>query len=436
MRKALLVAWREYSEAVKSKGFLVGIAMAPLLMFGGIIVQMATKDKVDTRDQHFAVVDHTGRLGHLIVDAAKKHNDKDTVDKEGKKTRPAYIVELVTPKSDLRAQQLELSDQVRADKYRAFIEIGDKALSPTGDGEQANATYHSERAAMDDARFWFNGTLNDIVRGIRMKELNVDPVALGAVLKPISVDGVDLLSVDQGTGNVTGGKKRGEAEAFMIPFAALMLMYMMVMFGSMPQIHAVMEEKNQRIAEVLLGSLSPFELMIGKLIGNLGIALTTTAVYIVGGAIAIAKMGVADSVPIHLVPWFIVYLVLAIAMYGAASIAVGSAVNDAKEAQSLTFSILLPLIVPMFLMMPIIKEPNGLIANVVSFFPPCTPLTMLLRQAVPGGIPAWQPWVGLIGLFACTVLCVWAAGRIFRIGLLSQGKTPKISELIRWAIRG
>ena len=317
--------------------------------------------------------------------------------------------------------------------YHAFLEIPHDVLN---EGKSVDIGYYSDRAAMDDARYWFGGAVNDAARSVRLKQAGIDPAVLGQVLRPLNVDGIGLLSLDEKTGAVTGGKKRGEAEAFFVPFVLLMLLYMMVMLGSMPQIHAVMEEKSQRIAEVLLGSASPFQIMAGKMLGNLGIALTTGLVYLSLGSVAVVKMGIADTIPMNLLPWFFAYLVLAVAMYGAAAIAVGSAVNDVKEAQSLTFPVLLPLIIPMFILMPVLKEPNGMLATVVSLVPPCTPLTMLLRQAAPGGIPPWQPWVGLLGLAACTLLYVWAGSRVFRIGLLAQGKTPKFTELIRWAIKG
>ena len=436
MRKMLLIAWREYSEAVKSKGFVVGIALAPILMFGGIAVTALMEGKVDTKDQRFAVVDRSAQLEPAIAEAVAKRNNTDIRDKEGKQVRPKFVLEFMPPATDLQFQRLDLSNQVREGKYHAFIELGPEILSADAQKDSGNAGYYSDRAAMDDARFWFNGTLNDIVRSKRMEGAGIDPEELGKVLKPINLEGLGLLAKDVKTGKTTGGTKKGEAEAFLAPFILVMLMYMMVMFGAMPQIHAVMEEKTQRIAEVLLGSVSPFQLMLGKLLGNLGIALTTGIVYIGGGAFAIYRMGVADSVPMHLIPWFFAYLLLAVAMYGAAAIAVGAAVNDAKEAQSLTLPVILPLIIPLFILMPVIKEPNGMLATAVSLFPPCTPLTMLLRQASPGGVPAWQPLVGMVGLVACTLLYVWAAGRVFRIGLLTQGKMPKLTELVKWAIRG
>jgi ABC-2 type transport system permease protein len=97
---------------------------------------------------------------------------------------------------------------------------------------------------------------------------------------------------------------------------------------------------------------------------------------------------------------------------------------------------MLPVMIPMFILVPVIKEPLSGFATCLSLFPPFTPLLMLLRQSTPVGIPAWQPWVGLVGVAVFTILCVWAGGRIFRVGLLMQGQPPRIGDLLRWAVRG
>ena len=88
------------------------------------------------------------------------------------------------------------------------------------------------------------------------------------------------------------------------------------------------------------------------------------------------------------------------------------------------------------LMAPILQRPNSILATVMSLFPPFTPMLMLLRQAMPSGVPAWQPWVGLVGVIAGALAITWGAARIFRVGILMQGKPPKLAELLRWALRG
>jgi ABC-2 type transport system permease protein len=115
----------------------------------------------------------------------------------------------------------------------------------------------------------------------------------------------------------------------------------------------------------------------------------------------------------------------------------GSGCSSPQEAQQLAIVLLAPIMIPYFLVAFVMQQPNGPISTAMSLFPPFTPMLMLLRQAMPGGgVPAWQPWVGLAGVLAFTLVMVVAASRIFRVAILVQGKTPKMADLVRWAVRG
>jgi ABC-2 type transport system permease protein len=129
-------------------------------------------------------------------------------------------------------------------------------------------------------------------------------------------------------------------------------------------------------------------------------------------------------------------MVTAMVMLGSTMVGLGSACNDAKEAQSITPVAMLPIIVPMFVMVPIVQYPNSTFATWLSLLPPFTPMVMLLRQASQAGIPGWQPVVGVAGMLAYTALAVWAAGRIFRVAILMQGQPLKLGKVVRWALRG
>jgi ABC-type Na+ efflux pump permease subunit len=129
-------------------------------------------------------------------------------------------------------------------------------------------------------------------------------------------------------------------------------------------------------------------------------------------------------------------MVSTIVMMGSIFAALGAASNNVKDAQTLTFPGMIPIIIPMFIMMPVAKEPLADFATWMSLIPPFTPTLMVLRIASPVGIPSWQPWLGLAGLLLVTVIAVWAGGRIFRIGILMQGTPPRFSNLLRWAVRG
>jgi ABC-2 type transport system permease protein len=148
------------------------------------------------------------------------------------------------------------------------------------------------------------------------------------------------------------------------------------------------------------------------------------------------RMEIQDQIPYSLLPWFFSYLLLMILMMGSMNTAVGSACGDIKDLQNLTFPAMLPVLIPMFCFMAVLREPSSTFAVVLSLIPPFTPMLMLLRQALPGGVPAWQPWAGLAGVVLMTVLVIWAGSRIFRVAILIQGKTPKLGRFLKWAIRG
>jgi ABC-type Na+ efflux pump permease subunit len=186
----------------------------------------------------------------------------------------------------------------------------------------------------------------------------------------------------------------------------------------------------------MLGSAKPFEFVAGKLIGGIGVSLTGSIVYVVGGIIAIKYIGWEEHIPYHVLPWFFTFMVSTIIMMGSVFIALGAACNNVKDAQSLTFPAMLPIIIPMFIMMPVAKEPLAGFSTWMSLIPPFTPTLMLLRLTSPIDIPSWQPWVGLAGLLIVTVIAVWAGGRIFRVAILMQGTPPKVGKLVRWALHG
>jgi ABC-2 type transport system permease protein len=123
-------------------------------------------------------------------------------------------------------------------------------------------------------------------------------------------------------------------------------------------------------------------------------------------------------------------------MFSSIFMAVGAAVNQLKDAQSMLLPVWLVLVSPMFVWLEIVREPNGPIATGMSFFPPAAPMVIILRLASEAIIPLWQILLGVVLLTVTTAGCVFLAGRVFRIGILWQGKTPRLRELMRWALQG
>lgn len=434
MRKVLLVALRDYSATVRTKGFIVGLLLAPVLLGGGILAVRLLEDHVDTTDRRIAVVDHSGVVAPALLEAAKRRNESEIYEPETqKKVGPAYLLEVVTPdEGEAQKQRLQLSERVREGELSAFVEIGKEVVHPGDEAPEARITYRSENPVFDEARRWIAQAVNDRIRSLRLAEAQLEPETVARLTRWMPVEGLAPVS----TGEAGEAEQTSEWQAIGIPYALMMLMFLLVMAAATPLTQSVLEEKMQRIAEVLLGSVRPSELMMGKLLGAVGVSLTTVSVYLVGGILAARYLNVSQSIPYHVLPWFAVYGIAALFMFGAMFIAVGSACSDLKEAQSVMMPLWLFLVVPMFLWLPVIKEPTASLATWASLFPPFTPMLMVIRLASPVTIPAWQPWVGLAGVALVTVLSVWAAGRIFRVGILVQGKPPRLQEILRWVVRG
>jgi len=437
MRKILQVAKREYKTSVRTKGFIIALVLMPVLMGGSGLAMYLFEGQVDTRDKKVVILDQSGIVADVIMQAAETRNDAEVMDKEsGKKVKPAWEFERIEPDlSDPLAQRLALSDRIRNGELHAFLEIGANVKHPETDWETARIAYYAKNAAMDTVRDWLAGSINIYLRQARLEEAGVEAEKAEAALAWLEVAPLGLVSLDD-AGQIKEAKRSSRAEAMLGPIILFFLFFMMIMMGAMPQLQSVMEEKSQRIAEVLLGSIKPFEFMAGKVLGGLAVSMTAASVYVVGGVFILRRFGLADYIPYHILPWFFAYLVLAIVMFGSILAALGATCNDAKDAQNLTFPAMIPVFIPMFLLMPIIQEPSSSFATALSLFPPFTPMLMLLRISVPVGIPMWQPWVGLIGVIIFALLSIWAGGRVFRMAILMQGQPPKLSSILRWAIRG
>ncbi|GIK17584.1 MAG: ABC transporter permease [Planctomycetota bacterium] len=448
-RKTIVIAVREYQAAIRTKTFIVSLILMPVFMGGSIGVQVLLRDKVDTTDKRIALVDCTGRLAGAILADAERRNNTDIFQGEGaerKQTQPRFVFESVAPPADLspealQALTLELSDRVRKRELFAFAIIPADAISRAASAAtpvttpSAGVAYHSNSPTYDDARRWLTGVLTKHTHEARLSDANVDTKLVMNALSPLRVDNLGLVSREV-TGEIKAAEKTNELATFFIPFGLLMLMFMVVMISAQPLLQSVLEEKMQRIAEVLVACASPFELMMGKLLGTAGVSLTIVCVYLLGGLFAMERLGVAGLFPKHLIGWFILYQCLAVLMFGSMFSAVGAAVNDLKEAQNLVTPLMLVVVVPLFIWFNVVKEPNASFSVIASFFPFATPMLMIVRMAVPPGVPTWQPVVGALGVMMTTVACVFAAGRVFRIGILMQGKAPKLRELIGWMLHG
>ena len=417
---------------------------------------MFFKQQKSVQDKTFAVVDRTPgeRLFKELQSAADKHNDAERKVREaGKPTAPLFLLEKITPGNDTLAemdqQRLALSQQVREERYFGFLDIGPDVCKPPK--RERRAFEEGEESTGADPRRYLRYQTNhptyeafpawaerQLILAIARQQLGLLGMSskIEENVQPIRLQREGLTEWNPRTNTIVDPPIIQQVARFVIPAAFVFLMFAIVMLASTPAMQGVVEEKMQRIAEVLLGSLRPFELMMGKLLGLMGVSLTISAVYLAGAYWAAYHYDLADLVPFPLLAWYVVFQMLAVLMYGSLFLAIGAAVADIKETQTLVMPVILVACIPMFILSQALEDPNSPLVVGTSFFPPVTPMLMLARIAIPPGPPVWQTMLAVALVLVVTTFCVYAAGRIFRVGILMQGKGAKLGQLLQWVIRG
>src|SRR5262249_42932520 len=240
----------------------------------------------------------------------------------------------------------------------------------------------------------------------------------------------------------TGSVEKGSLQAIFATFGFVILLFMSLLLYGIAMLRGVLEEKTTRVMEVLLGSVTPNELMTGKILGIGLVGLTQMVIYMLTAGIARVVVAVKmtggnmawiqDALSTGKLVYFVIFFLLGYFFYTALFAAVGAVCNSEQEAQNmqqpLTMSLMIPYIMSFFFM----RNPDHLVAVVMSMIPPFAPTIMFTRLAT-GSVPAWQVALSLVLLLGSTVLVFRAAAKIFRIGILMYGKRPTIPEILKWA---
>ena len=394
MPRMLLVAKRDYVASVRTKAFIISLLVAPLLFGGSFIATVLLKGRPDSQTRRIAVVDRTGNAAEAVIQEVEQQNQHDGLDKHtGVQIMPKYAFEIVPP--DLRypeGQRLALSSRVRTRDLFAFLEI-----------EPTSIKLYSNDSGFGETERWLTGPVNDGLRRIRLRALGISGEQLDGALKPVPLETMSLVARDQKTGQIVPSRKRGIAEGFAAPLILAVLFFMIVLLTSAPMLAAVAEDKIQRVFEMLLASATPLDLIGGKVLAALGTGLTSSIFYIVGAIILLEALAIIGLAPLQIMPWFFLYLTAEIVMLASMATALGAACSSTRDAENLKLITIFPVIIPLLFLTPVLQEPNGAFATAMSFFPLFTPILMLLRQATPGGIPGWQPWIGLTGVLIATL---------------------------------
>ena len=426
MNKIYTVASSEFGTLVRSRAFLISLVLMPVLMAGSIYLARATRNTTDDVTRRFAIVDHSGGLAESITAAANARNASGGV--SGR-----FESEIVRP-GDRPAEEvrLELSNRVRAKALFAFVEIPAEIMNPDSGAE---IRYYSNSPSHTALPQWLRSTVNQSVIAQRFRSAAVDPQVVSRLTRPAGMNQLGLVERDS-SGGVAAAEEIDQVRAFAVPGVMLLLMYITVMSSAPQLLNSVMEEKMSRISEVLIGSVTPFELMMGKLLGCVSVSFLLAALYAGGGLVVANYWGYGSSITVGMLLWFALFLVMAVLIFGSIFVAIGAACNDLQDTQSMITPVMILVVLPLVTWSAVIRSPDSTMSVALSMFPTSAPFLMLLRISIQPGPPLWQVLLSFAIVTAATVVVVWAAGRIFRTGILMQGKSASFSEMLRWVKAG
>jgi ABC-2 type transport system permease protein len=390
----------------------------------------------DIRDRRFAVVDRSGALAPVIAAKAAERNEKFIVQRspDGSTTQraPKFIPELFDPTgANATNAEVILSERVRRKELTGFLVINTNALAADNEGGLA---WYTETQSYNELPDWLERTANEEIRRARFEQAGVNQELVRKLSRNTSVKRLGLSKVDAATGEVVKAKESNPIATFGVPVGCMFLLYLMVMSAVPALLNTVLEEKMQKISEVLLSAVTPFQLMLGKLIGATMVSVTLSGLYLAGIGTLLWKAGLLNLVPPALVPWFVLFQLLSLLMFGSLALAIGSACSEIRDAQNFMFPLMMVVMLPYFVFLPIMQSPGSAFARWFSLFPPATPSLMLLRIAIPPGPPWWEVALGVVLTTLCTIACVWAGAKIFRVGILAQGQAPSFGKLFKWIL--
>jgi ABC-2 type transport system permease protein len=526
MKYAYLVAWREYAENAKTKGFWLSLFLMPTILFLSAQVPIWLEQKA-TPTRHFVLVDQSGALAPVIEasldrgyqekvlgalrEYARKNvlpgsagsntsspdplaqfeeNNPKALDNFISKGASKFFLDQLQPRLKPGAPAFEpprrlfaraalpaaLSGAtnltVLAESLRSYLRGETRVDTENGPADLSAAILIP--AVMDDfvvrprsasnaaraqhtpgeprqIQYWSvnasDFTLRDeIERAVNNEIRRREYLARG-------LDSSAIREVEQtfaSFASLNPKKEKGKEAIGTIdtikqwaPSGFVYLLWLAIFVIIQMLLNNTIEEKSNRIIEVLLSSVTPGELMMGKLFGIAAVGLTMVGAWMLalfgilswksGGAGHIAGQILTVLHSSNLVPLFSIYFLLGYLMYAAFILSVGSVCNTIKEAQSYMGVLTMIMMVPLLTLTFIPKDPNGSVARLLSWIPLYTPFTMMNRAT------ADPPLVDMVGtlvlLIATTVGALWMSGKIFRIGILRTGQPPKVLEMVRWALR-
>jgi ABC-2 type transport system permease protein len=449
LQRIRLVATREFLVTVTSKGFLIGVLVMPLIGFAlafaipkimnqrgaQISVEVALIDsggmtaetlRNELDPANILARRNAGRRAALEQAAPGTAAMADKAQDQGPAV-PLFTVKVLPAGSTADAEKGWLAAQDIGERSRrALLVVPPEAVAhAAADAEFGSYQFYAPRNLPEDAEDILQDAMRVTLTTERLRAGGFDPALVQKathVQQPRTV-----VVAPDGRQQAPAGLNRA------LPFIMGILLFMGVMIGGQALMMSTIEEKSSRVVEVLLAAVSPLELMWGKLLGQMGVGLVMMSVYIALGVMALMQFALFGLLDPLLILWLLVFFLAAYLLFGALMLAIGAAVSQQADAQSLMGPVMMLLITP-YVMTPFIgRQPDSTFAMVASFIPPISPFVILARLASSSPPPVWQVLLSLAVSIGGACVAVWFAAKVFRIGLLLHGKPPSFATLVKWA---
>jgi len=471
MKKIIAIAAREFVATVMTRGFLIGLLLTPALMGVIIYVMPRAMNPASFRvEGEIAIIDRSGVVAEALRStvnpelmaarraAATRHLMANAMAAVGGPAAgpaaaagaggpggaaanaaagitgplPKFHVVERPSDADVAAERAWLTPSNPANRgHLALIVVRPQAIDAPHDSDATppGPAYDLyEPSSLD-------GRIEAAIRQV-MRDAVITVRAQKVGLNLMRID--DLMRVDEGKPvTVTReGQEQPSAGIFnrILPFVFLVFMLIGVLSGGQFLLTTMVEEKSSRIIEVLLSAVSPTELLAGKILGQMGASFVGMALYVVSALLALLAFSTFGLVDLSLLLYLLIFFVLSFLVVGSVMVAVGAAVNEMRDAQSLLMPFMLLLATVWIFAAPIALNPNSTLATTLSFTPVVSNFAMMLRVASNTPPEAWQIWLSIAVGIATVFAAIWFAARIFRIALLLHGRPPNLGTLIRWTM--
>lgn len=435
MNKIFAVIRREFVERVRTRAFIIGTLLFPVLMIFFMVMPVLMMSG-SSRAQRIAIVDGTTDEVGSRIEAALA---RQTMSQDGADVPRYTLTRVAAPEARIEAVRDSLvgltgfSTDKAPDGFDGVLVVTPATLV------EGRASYFGSNVSSLEVMSRFESAVSGAVRSTRLERAGVSQEVVAQALIP-----TQLRTTKVEEGRATG--ESGEA-AFILAYVMGFVLYMALIIYGQQTAMSVIEEKSSRIMEVLASSLKPFQMLLGKILGVGAVGLLQLGIY---GAVAfllssqrgwIAGLLGVDAAALQAMPMpsfppdllavFLIYFVLGFLLYGALFAAIGSMVNAVQEMQSVMMPVTMLMVVGFFGVFASIGDPNGKVSVVLSHVPFFSPMVMPVRWSM-STVPTMELLLSLALLVAGLLACTWVAGRIYRTGILMYGKKPTMREVLRW----